>query len=246
MNPLRVVIADDEPFARDRLRVLLSSMAPDVIFAGQAGDAQQLFALLDTVVADVVILDIAMPGMNGLDVAKQLHSITPQSVIIFCTAYDAHAIAAFNVQAVDYLLKPVRITRLASALARAQTFFAGQRQRNVDVHSGHTSKLLRARLGGTVRLIGLEDIRYVHAHEKYVIAYHSAGQSIIDGTLKSLEKSYPTHWVRIHRNCLVARNQLSTLFHRDRRIWVVLRNVPDPLEVSRRCLRGLREQLRLS
>jgi len=122
---VRVVIADDEPLARERLRSLLAAQdGVDVV--AEAGNGEQALHACAELQPDLVLLDIAMPGLDGLEAARHLASFEPRPAVVFCTAYDAHALSAFEAAAIDYLMKPVRAERLAAAIARARTFLAGR------------------------------------------------------------------------------------------------------------------------
>lgn len=245
---MKVLIADDEPMARERLRALLADHE-DMQLVAEAGDGN---AALDACVEhapDIVLLDISMPGLDGLEAARLLSTFDPRPAVVFCTAYDEHALSAFDAAAVDYLVKPVRRERLAAALDRARTFVAGRTTRDEDAASaegiGKRRSHLCARLRGSLRLIAIEDIRYLHAEEKYVVVYHARGEDLIEESLKSLETEFADNFVRIHRNCLVARDELIELRRAaDGRIEAVLQHGDKPLEVSRRCVPHLREMVR--
>lgn len=239
---MKVLIADDEPLARGRLRALLAARQ-DVQIVGEAENGEQALQLCQREQPDVVLLDIAMPGLDGLEAARRLRDAEPRPAVVFCTAYDDHALSAFDAAAIDYLMKPVRPERLAAALERAGTYLAGRataRPAQVQARSH-----LCARLRGSLRLIPLEDVRYLQAEEKYVVVHHARGEDLIEESLKSLEDEFADRLVRIHRNCLVARAELVELRRiGEGQVQAVLRNVAQPLEVSRRCVAGLREQLR--
>ena len=242
---MRVLIADDEPLARERLRAMLVEQ-PGVEVVATASDGQ---GALDACIEhhpDMVLLDISMPGMDGLEAARHLAQLDPKPAVVFCTAYDQHALSAFDAQAVDYLVKPVRSDRLAAALERVRTFVAGHEQhRQQRSEHGDKRQHLCARLRGSLRLIPVEDIRYLQAEEKYVVVHHARGEDLIEESLKSLEIEFAEHFVRIHRNCLVARNEIIELRRAaDGHIQAVLRNGEHPLEVSRRCVAQLRDTLR--
>src|SRR5690606_4443432 len=193
---------------------------------------------------DLVLLDIAMPGVDGLEVARHLAAFEPRPAVVFCTAFDAHALSAFEAQAIDYLVKPVRPERLDAALERVRTFAAGRQ--HAEAAGGAERTHLCARLGGSLRLIPVEEVHYLQAEEKYVVVYHARGRDLIEESLKSLEDEFGERFVRIHRNCLVARHELMELRRDgDGRVHAVLRHGEHPLEVSRRCLPQLRTQLRL-
>ena len=241
---LRVLIVDDEPLARARLRALLEAQ-PGVQVIGEAGDGETALAACDAEAPELVLLDITMPGIDGLETARRLGALQSRPAIVFCTAFDAHALSAFEAQALDYLVKPVRGERLAAALDKVRTFLAGRARQQDGAPAGLPRSHLGARLRGSLRLIAIEDIRYLQADEKYVVVHHARGEDLIEESLKSLEAEFPTRFIRIHRNCLVARDEIVELQRApDGQVHAVLRNVATPLEVSRRCLSQLRDTLR--
>jgi len=242
---MKVVIADDEPLARERLRALLTQIAGIEIVA-EVGDGRSALEACAAHDPALVLLDIAMPGIDGLEVARHLSAFEPRPAIVFCTAYDAHALKAFEAAAVDYLVKPVRPERLQVAVERARTFTAGREVViDGDSHADKRRTHLCARLRGSLRLIPVEDIRYLQAEEKYVVVHHARGEDLVEESLKSLEDEFGDRFVRIHRNCLVARHELVEL-RRDLEghVHAVLRHGDRPLEVSRRCVSQLRDTVR--
>jgi two-component system response regulator AlgR len=244
---MKILIVDDELPARRRLAAMLSELA-DIEVAGEAGNGREAVEQAGALAVDAVLMDIAMPVMDGLEAARHLARLQPRPAVIFCTAYDEHALAAFEAAAVDYLVKPVRRERLVEALERARrsrlasapapevpTLPAGQRQRS------H----LAARMRGSLRLIPIEDVHYLQAEEKYVLVHHGRGEDLIEESLKSLELEFGERFQRIHRNCLVATEEFQELRRLpDGQVQAVLRHGKAPLEVSRRCVAGLRERLR--
>ncbi len=242
---MKVLIADDEPMARERLRALLAEH-PDLRLVAEAADGNTALDACAEHTPDIVLLDIAMPGLDGLEAARHLADFEPRPAVVFCTAYDEHALSAFDAAAVDYLVKPVRRERLAAALDRARTFVAGRTPKSAEpVVPGKRRTHLCARLRGSLRLIAIEDIRYLHAEEKYVVVHHARGEDLIEESLKSLETEFAERFIRIHRNCLVARDELVELRRAaDGRIEAMLRHGEKPLEVSRRCVPHLRELVR--
>ena len=238
---MKLVIADDEPLARERLRSLLSAHA-DVEVVAEAENGREALQACSQHRPDAVLLDIAMPGVDGIEAARHLSAFEPRPAVLFCTAYDMHALSAFEVAALDYLMKPVRPERLAAALERVRLYLAARAP--ASDHAAPRSHLC-ARLRGSLRLIPVEDIRYLQADEKYVVVHHICGEDLIEESLKSLEAEFAARVIRIHRNCLVARDEIVEL-HRlpDGQVQAVLRNVTAPLEVSRRCLSQIRETLR--
>ena len=241
---LKLVIADDEPMARERLRMLLADESGVEVVA-EAGDGQQVLDACAAHRPHAVLLDIAMPGIDGLETARRLGALQPRPAIVFCTAFDAHALSAFEAQALDYLVKPVRGERLADALDKVRTFLAGRARQQDAAPQGQPRSHLCARLRGSLRLIPVEDIRYLQADEKYVVVHHARGEDLIEESLKSLEAEFSDRFVRIHRNCLVARNEIVELRRApDGHAQAVLRSGGTPLEVSRRCVAQLRDTLR--
>lgn len=242
--PLTVVVVDDEPLARGRLRSLLADQ-PGVQVLAEAGDGLAALQACAEHRPDLVLLDISMPGVDGLEAARHLAAFEPRPAVVFCTAYDAHALSAFEAAAIDYLMKPVRAERLASALERARTFIAGRATAPAPASSSQPRTHLCARLRGSLRLIPLDDVHYLQAEEKYVVVHHARGEDLIEESLRSLEEEFASRFVRIHRNCLVARHELMELRRvEDGRVQAVLRHAAAPLEVSRRCVPALRETVK--
>jgi len=242
---MRIVIADDEPLARERLRSLLAEVHGVEVVA-DAADGHEALHVCAQYHPDLVLLDIAMPGIDGLEAARHLAAFEPRPAVVFCTAYDAHALSAFEAQAIDYLVKPVRAERLVAALERVRTFAAGRGQAQaISTANQQRRTHLCARLRGSLRLIPVEDVHYLHAEEKYVIVHHARGEDLIEESLKSLEEEFAERFVRIHRNCLVARHEIVELKRSpDGHVQAMLRHGKQPLEVSRRCVAGLRDTLK--
>ncbi|MDQ3269001.1 MAG: LytTR family DNA-binding domain-containing protein [Pseudomonadota bacterium] len=241
---MKVVIADDEPLARERLRALLAAIEGVEVVAEAADGRSALHACAEHS-PDLVVLDIAMPGIDGMETARHLAAFEPRPAVVFCTAYDAHALSAFDAEAIDYLVKPVRAERLAAALERVRTFAAGRERAATVAGGGQRRSHLCARLRGSLRLIPIEEVHYLHAEEKYVIVHHARGEDLIEESLKSLEDEFGDRFIRIHRNCLVARHEIVELRRcPDGHVQLVLLHGKQPLEVSRRCVPGLRDVLR--
>ncbi|MBD9535558.1 response regulator transcription factor [Stenotrophomonas sp. STM01] len=236
---MKVVIADDEPLARGRLRALLAGHDGVVVLAEAANGDEALQACAQHQ-PDLLLLDIAMPGIDGLEVARQLARVEPRPAVVFCTAFDAHALSAFEAAAIDYLMKPIRAERLTAALERARTFLAGR----ASPPAHQPRRTLSARLRGSLRLVPVEDILYLQAEEKYVVLHHARGQDLVEESLRSLEEEFGSRFIRIHRNCLVARDRLQEVRRTPAgQVQAVLRGVEQPLEVSRRCVANLRTEL---
>ena len=240
---MRVVIADDEPLARERLRDLLAAQ-PGVELVAEASDGREALHACAEHAPDLVLLDIAMPGIDGLEAARHLAAFEPRPAVVFCTAFDAHALSAFEAAAIDYLFKPLRPERLAAAIERARTFAAG-REHAAPPPAEQNRTHLCARLRGSLRLIPVEDVHYLQAEEKYVVVHHARGEDLIEESLKSLEEEFGERFIRIHRNCLVARHEIVELKRAaDGHVQAVLRHGQHPLEVSRRCVAHLRETIK--
>jgi two-component system, LytTR family, response regulator AlgR len=240
---MKVLIVDDEPLARARLRELLAEQS-GIEVIGEAGDGHAALHACAEHAPDLVLLDIVMPGIDGLETARHLAAFEPRPAVVFCTAFDAHALSAFDAAAIDYLVKPVRPERLAAALERVRTFAAGRVQAQA-APSGQRRTHLCARMRGNLRLIPIEDVHYLQAEEKYVVVHHARGEDLIEESLKSLEDEFVDRFVRIHRNCLVARHEIVELKRAaDGHVHAVLRHGKQPLEVSRRCVSNVRETVK--
>ncbi|SFR95451.1 two component transcriptional regulator, LytTR family [Dyella sp. OK004] len=234
---MRVLIADDEPLARARLAALLGE-CEDVEVTGSVGDGEAALEAIGNLQPDVLLLDINMPGLSGTALAQRLVGrATPQ--VVFCTAYENHAVQAFELGAVDYLLKPVRLDRLRDALSRA-------RQRLAATPREATS-YLRGRLRGEQVRIALDEVICLLAEEKYVVVQHRGGQLLLEESLRQLEETYPDQLIRLHRNCLVPPQRLLGLKTlSDGRVLARLGGTQLTPEVSRRNLPGLRKLLRMT
>ncbi len=246
-QPLRVVIVDDEAPARSRLRDLLADCGSQLplTIEGEADSGRAALALLAERAADVVLLDIRMPEMDGIEVAQHLQKLDAPPAVIFTTAYDSYAIRAFEVHAVDYLLKPIRASRLREALSRAS---AAARPRSETLRELQTAPraFLSAQERGRVHLIPAGDVIYLKAELKYVTVRTAMREYVIEESLSRLEQEYAGRFVRVHRNCLVARNSIRG-FERlagdsGEGHWVAVLNACDEkIAVSRRQQHIVRE-----
>ncbi len=253
--PLKLLLVDDEPLARVRLRTLLEDLAP-VCPTRVLGEAENGLAALEWLQnhageasVDVVLADIHMPRMDGLELAGHLAVLEPVPAVIFTTAYDNHAVQAFELDAVDYLLKPVRAQRLQAALDKARLRrpgpdatrlqALGQRLRGGRSH-------LPCHERGRLLLVPVAEVLYFKADLKYVTARTREREYVLDETLTHLEEEYPERFIRLHRGALVARLALAG-FERaqedgDAYGWALLRDLPEKLPVSRRQWAVAREQ----
>ena len=219
---LKVLIVDDEPLGRTRLRRLLSAL-PDIKVAGEADNGHQALAAVDHLQPDVVLMDIRMPGLDGLSAARQLAERAQAPAVIFCSAYDEYAIEAFEANAIGYLLKPVNQEKLAQALAKAQrlsqpqiallTQHGAQPDRNVLssplASPARTQLSAKSRRG--IALLPFADTRYFIADHKYVTAFHIGGELLLDDTLRELEDEFGARLLRVHRNALVVLEHIQGL-----------------------------------
>jgi two-component system LytT family response regulator len=252
VRPLRVLVADDEAVARRRLLRLLAAM-PDVTVAGECQDGHEVLERARSGAVDVVLLDIQMPELSGLDALQLLPADGP--TVIFCTAHTTHAIAAFDVGAIDYLLKPVEAARLRKALARAREHEA--RRRYQDELARHQSQsrapaaappLLRlalpTRLG--IVLIDPQHISHARLEGELVTVYTSKGEHLSDLSLQELEGRLPTDsFVRVHRRALVNLEHVVRLDTTEIGGFIAWTGGGHAVEVSRQAARQLRRRLGL-
>jgi two-component system, LytTR family, response regulator AlgR len=217
--PLRIFIVDDEPLAIERLQLLLARRL-DTMLVGTALDGQSALRLLDAVRPDVLLLDIAMPGMDGIEVARAVGGAASRRAIIFVTAFDNFALAAFDVAAVDYLLKPVEEERLARALERARALLgAPAAAAPVAAPSSYVEEFWVSQKGGLVR-IDARDVEKITAERDYM-RLHAAGRSwLIYHTIGGLESELnPETFIRIHRSVILRRDRISALEHDENGSW---------------------------
>ena len=243
-RPLQVVIVDDEEPARSRLKELLADCSAELplVVAGEAGSGPAAIELLAAEPADVVLLDVRMPEMDGIEVAQHLQKLDRPPAVVFATAYDAYAIRAFEVHAVDYLLKPIRLARLKEALARA---VAAPRAEVLDALARAARTHLSAQERGRVHLIPVRDVIYLKAELKYVTVRTAAREYLIEEALTKLEEEFGERFVRAHRNCLVARAAVRgferTMKDGEAHWEVLLDGVEERIAVSRRQQHIVRE-----
>lgn len=236
---MRVLIADDEPLARTRLAALLARHG-DVEVVGTVADGEATIAACATLRPDVVLLDIDMPGLRGTEAAKALAALPVRPQVVFCTAYEAHALQAFDLGATDYLLKPVRAERLDEALRRVSARLAA-----TPTPAAPSEAWLRARSGNGEWRIAFADVIYLLADEKYVAVHHVGGTHLIDDSLRQIEAAHGERLIRLHRNCLVPRHRLLGLKTlADGRVLSRLDGCDVTPEVSRRNLPAVRQLLR--
>ncbi len=241
---LKAVVVDDESLARARMRTLLGDCRrPSVQCVGEAANAVQAMSLLQHQAVDVALVDIHMPGADGLTLARSMQTLAQAPALIFVTAHAEHAVQAFDLEAVDYLTKPVRLERLQAALQKVERVV--QARRSQAAADTHAEVLIIQERGRTER-IPLQHILYFKAELKYVTVRTAARSYILDGALNDLEEKYRADFVRIHRNALIARRAVRAVEkHFDAEEgegWAVrLNGVDELLAVSRRQLAAVRE-----
>jgi two-component system response regulator AlgR len=242
---LRVLIVDDEPPARERLGQLLAEI-PGAELIGQAATGAEALELAARLAPDVVLLDVRMPGLDGIETARHLGVLEEPPAVIFTTAYDQYAVNAFETRAVGYLLKPVRRDKLAAALAQADRLTRPQLQRLAAAAGAPRRTHIAVRRREQVRVIPLEDILYFQADQKYTTVRHTQGEDLIEEPLRVLEEELGERVVRIHRNTLINATHVQGI-ERDEegRYCVRLRGCAAALPVSRRLAGELLERFRV-
>lgn len=241
---MKVLLADDEPPARERLRALLDQL-PYYQACGEANNGIEALRLATVLQPDIVLLDIQMPGLDGLETARQLAELPQPPAIIFTTAYGEYALDAFDAQAVAYLLKPIRLERLEQALANASRINRAQLASLAAEQDGPARTHICARLGQRLDVIPLTDVFYFLADQKYVMVRHRQGQALIEESLKTLETELGSRVVRVHRNALAIAAHIAGLDKTtDGIVQLIFQAIPDRLEVSRRHLAPIRQFLK--
>ena len=236
---MKILIVDDESLARERLHDLVEELYADVQISEATNGLEALDKISDQS-PDIVLLDIRMPGMDGLEVARHVLLLERPPAIVFTTAYQEHAISAFDANAVDYLLKPIRKDRLKTAIERAAIV---NQSRLTALSQGLETKRthISAMVQGNIQLIEINNIYYLKAEQKYVTAAWPGGEILLDESLVSLESEFPDYFIRIHRNALVAKNHIKGLSKTaDGQIMIKLADMPIELAVSRRHLAAVK------
>ncbi len=244
---MKLLIADDEAPARQWLRHLIQDLGPPSEIIGEAATGTQAVEICTSQPVDLVLLDISMPGMHGLEAAGLLAGFEHPPAVIFTTAYEEHALEAFDRHAVDYLLKPVRVERLRRALDRARTLSRAHLlalQELGSARDGQRSHLC-AHFRGSLQRIPIDDVIYFRADTKYVVARHVQGESLLEESLKSLEQEFAGRFLRVHRNALVSRERLMGVEKFPGGSGrAQLRGCDDHVEISRRHLPAVRRWLK--
>ncbi len=213
---MKILLVDDEPLARERLQRLLAKLFPQAELC-EAGNGEQALQQVGSQQPDLLLLDIRMPGMDGIEVAEQLQKLEQPPAVIFCTAYDDYALEALDRQAVAYLLKPVREDKLRVAVERA----------------------------GSLEMVPVGEVRCFLAEQKYVKALHPEGELIIADSLKELEEELSPQFLRVHRNALVNVDWVAGLQRSEEGWQVQLQGIEEQPLISRRHVGDVKQQLRL-
>jgi len=235
----RILIADDEAPARARLRDLLDECRESFPLAivEEARNGREVLEVLNRETVDIVLLDIRMPEIDGMEAARHIAGMQEPPSIIFTTAFDSYAIKAFEVNAIDYLLKPIRVERLLNALNKTRAAPKPSREA-LDAAANQPRRHLSVHERGKISLVPLADVLYLRAELKYVTVRTTEREYLVEESLTRLEEEFADAFVRVHRNCLVARSAIAG-FERNAEDsdsgWaVVVRGTGEKLPVSRR------------
>ncbi|WP_280757843.1 LytTR family DNA-binding domain-containing protein [Polaromonas sp. CG_23.6] len=242
---MNILLVDDEALARSRLRTLLGDCtAPCAVVAAEAADTVQAMSALQRQPFDAVLLDIRMPGMDGMGLAGLLAALPQPPAVVFVTAHAEHAVQAFELDAVDYLTKPVRLERLQQSLQKIERLV--QARQAQEPEKAEESLIIQDR--GRTERVPLSEVLYFKAELKYITVRTLGRSYILDGSLSELEARYGSRFMRIHRNALIARRAVRALEkHFDPEEgegWAVrLNGLDELLTVSRRQLGAVRDAI---
>jgi len=244
---MKLVIVDDEPLARERLRRMIEEF-PGWEVVAEAANGEQAVRCIREAEPDVVLMDIHMPGTDGLQAARRLAEMPVPPAIIFVTAHSEHALSAHDAAAAGYLLKPIRREQLAKALQRARRPSRAQLR---AIHAGGEEDSLARQFihantrEGIVR-VPVDDVVYFLADQKYVTVHHLHGHLLIEDSLRTLEQDLDDRFLRVHRKALIAKRFIQALVRDDDNGFCLrLRNTPDLVPVSRRCMADVRRLLNM-
>jgi two-component system response regulator AlgR len=240
---MNILVVDDEPLARSRLISLIEEMDGYQV-VGEAANGMEAIRLVEECQPRVVLMDIRMPGMDGMEAARHISALEHPPAVVFTTAYGEHALEAFEAQAIDYLLKPVEPERLGKALARARVISQNEGA-GLQAAAGEQRRHICARVRGNLQLIPMDDVIYFQADQKYVNVHHLGGEVLIEDPLKSLEEEFGSRFMRVHRNALIASARITGMDKTaDGRYLLVLEGTEDKIEVSRRHVAEVRRYLK--
>ncbi len=246
---MKVMICDDEPLARDRLSRMLSRI-DGITLVGEASNGRELLDVIPQCSPDVVLTDIRMPTMDGLEAAAHMTSLDEPPAVVFCTAYDEYAIKAFQVNAIGYLLKPIRqedlqaVIEKASKVNKAQLVSVRKELEGEQVEEPVSARqCISVKSHRGLELIPITDIRYFKADQKYVTVRYSEGEVLVDETLKELEDELAGRFVRVHRNALVSLAHLEAVESVEGGFQVRLKGIDERVVISRRHVPVLKKRL---
>jgi len=246
MLNMNVLIVDDEQLARQRLRKLLASNTAYQVI-GEAITGEDALRKTQASQPDVVLMDIRMPGMDGIEAASYINRLDKPPAIIFTTAYGEHALKAFETHAIDYLLKPIKQSRLEAALEAAKRMNKAQLSKLRQDETDGARQKICVKSRGSLELIPIEDVIYFKADQKYVTLRTAEQEYLIEEPLKSLEQEFYFLFIRIHRNALVSQQKLHGLTkNNDGHACLNFTDISDLLEISRRHLPLIRKKLKAS
>ena len=242
---MNILIVDDEAPARDRLSHMIS-LIDNMQVCGQATHGLEAVTSVQTTQPDIVLMDIRMPGMDGLEAARHLSEMDEPPAIIFTTAFSEHALEAYDANAIDYCVKPIRQEKLEKALAKARRLTKAQIV-TLDLETNNTGRShICARVRGNLELIAVDHIDYFLADQKYITVRHKNGEVLIEDALKNLEVEFSSRFLRVHRNALVNTNFISGMEKQsDARFAVTFKGLDDKLEISRRHVAEVRKFLKV-
>lgn len=233
---IKVLIVDDESLARIRMQRLLEKKS-HVEVVGEAKDGLEAVQMAQQYLPDIVLMDVRMPEVDGLDAARQIATMSPPPAVIFCTAFEDFALRAFDAKAFAYLLKPIKAAELDAALQRAASATRAQLNGGARSHRRH----LCSRTHNGLELVAVEQIRLLQADQKYVTAYTAEGETVLSDTLKDIEQEISQLFIRVHRSALVARDAIEGLTYAEGHLAVKLRDIAIEPIVSRRLEPKLRQ-----
>ena len=241
---MKCLVVDDESLARQRLTRLLEDMGEWKV-CGEAANGEQALQQVQQLRPDLVLMDIRMPGMDGIEAARHIVQLENPPALVFATAYGDHALEAFETQAVDYLLKPIHPQRLKQALDKARRLSGVELEKLQKSQAGSGRTHLCARKLGNLELVPIDEVVYLQADSKYVTVCSATQQILIEESLKSLEQEFAGYLIRIHRNALVAVRAIRGLEKNvEGHCCVLLEGINERLEVSRRLLPDVRKRIK--
>jgi two-component system response regulator AlgR len=245
---MEILIVDDEPLARQRLVRMIEKLEEHNIIA-EAENADAALIAINEHDPDIVLLDVRMPGKDGLTLAHEISKLDCPPAIIFCTAFDQYALDAFGTEAIGYLLKPIKAEQLQDALNKAQKLNKVQRaaaQTTTAVENKNSRTHISAKTRRGIELIPLEDVRYFVADHKYVTVFHRNGEHLLDETLKELEEEFARRFIRIHRNALISVKHIEAIERATQGQYQVrLADTEQRPIISRRHVSNVKELLRV-